>query len=273
MIHILTIHWNSEKWIDIQLKYLNHYIDQPFKVYAYLNGIENVKNHVSKYHYVSTEHIKSHATKLNLLADMVAKSEKQDDIIIFIDGDAFPIAPIIPFILVALTNYQLAAIQRQENYGDIQPHPSFCITTVAYWKKIQGDWNSGDITWKDTLGNDVKDVGGIMLKKLIQHNEPWYKLLRSNKIDQNHPVLFGKYDNLIYHHGAGFRSPVMRSDSNKIKFLALKKMIFSIFSKILPKRLVIDWFGPYRKLKIENNQLSDDMYQKIQDDFYFFNQL
>lgn len=273
MIHILTIHWKSDMWIDLQLKYFKHFIDQPFKVYAFLNGIKNVHEHKNKFFYVSTENIRSHAIKLNILADMVLLSARHDDIIMFIDGDAFPIAPIPIFLKKTLSKYPLAAIQRKENYGDMQPHPSFCVTTVSYWKKIKGDWKSGNVTWKDTLGNKVSDVGGVMLNKLNQRGDSWYKLLRSNSIDQNHLVLFGKYDDLIYHHGAGFRSPVMRADSNKIRLLSLKKLLYSLFSKVLPKPMAIKLFGPFRKLKLENKKMSNEMYQQIQNDFFFFNRL
>ena len=39
----------------------------------------------------------------------------------------------------------------------------------------------------------------------------WYPMLRSNRRDL-HPLWFGLYEDLIYHHGAGFRPPVSRAD-------------------------------------------------------------
>jgi hypothetical protein len=36
-------------------------------------------------------------------------------------------------------------------------------------------------------------------------------MLRSNKRDL-HPLWFGVYENLVNHHGAGFRKPAMRTD-------------------------------------------------------------
>ena len=68
MIHIATVHWQDDRWIDIQLKYLNNNITHPFKVYAFLNGLE--RDHRSKFFYSSSEPIQSHAIKLNLLADI-----------------------------------------------------------------------------------------------------------------------------------------------------------------------------------------------------------
>ncbi len=274
MIHILTIHWKSDRWIDTQLKYLNHFIKQPFKVYAFLNGIKDVSKHQEKFFYVSTEAIKSHPSKLNLLADLACmNAESSKDYLLFLDGDAFPIASLDPFIEKTLAAYPLAAVQRKENYGDQQPHPCFCITQIDYWKRINGNWHMGDVRWNNTLGKPVGDIGGIMLRKLQQHNASWFKLLRSNQINTDHPVLFGKYHDLVYHHGAGFRSPVMRSDSNQVKFLKTKRLVFNMFAKVLPKKTTIKYFAPFQKLKKENQLLSDEMYNKIQADFNFYESL
>jgi hypothetical protein len=100
------------------------------------------------------------------------------------------------------------SIRRDENDGDIQPHPSFCATTAIFWKKIDGDWSPGH-TWKNNSDQIVTDTGGNLLEKLKGHK--WYPMLRTNDINL-HPLFFGIYSDIIYHHGAGFRSPVSRVD-------------------------------------------------------------
>ena len=129
MIHILTVHWLTDRWVDIQLQYLNRHISVPFKVYAFLNALP--ADHRSKYFYNSTENITSHAIKLNLLADMATlHTRDENDWLMFLDGDAFPIGDIVAFGGDKLTEHKLLAIRRSENMGDLQPHPSFCLTTV-----------------------------------------------------------------------------------------------------------------------------------------------
>jgi hypothetical protein len=152
----------------------------------------------------------NHAKKLNYLADIILKESDDDDYLIFIDGDAFPIADLFLFLKRILGQYFLAAVRRDENGGDIQPHPCFCATTTQFWKRIQGDWSPG-FTWKNSAGMDVTDVGGTLLGVLLQHAIPWYPMLRSNTKNL-HPLWFGIYDGLIYHHGAGFRPAVSRID-------------------------------------------------------------
>jgi hypothetical protein len=69
MMHIATVHWRSDRWIDVQLRYLKRHLDVPHQIYAFLNDVPG--DHADKFFYSSAEPIKSHATKLNLLADVI----------------------------------------------------------------------------------------------------------------------------------------------------------------------------------------------------------
>ena len=40
MIHIATVHWMSDRWIELQLAYLRRNMDRPYRVYADLEGID-----------------------------------------------------------------------------------------------------------------------------------------------------------------------------------------------------------------------------------------
>ncbi|KAA3641643.1 MAG: hypothetical protein DWP95_06415 [Proteobacteria bacterium] len=148
MIHVLTIHWKSAEWIDIQLKYLKENLNQPFRVYAFLNDVPNVEEHKNKFFYYNTEDIKSHPIKLNLLADIAGfAAENDNDYLMFLDGDAFPINSLDDLFINTMENYPLAAVQRLENNDDIQPHPCFCGWKVSVWNGVCGDWAHGGITW------------------------------------------------------------------------------------------------------------------------------
>src|ERR1700722_1927741 len=118
MINIATVHWHDESWIDIQLEYLKRNLHEPFRVYAWLNGVPG--NHRHKFHYVNTEPVQSHAVKLNILADLIYfDSNRNDDLIVFLDGDAFPIGDVVALVRQKLAKYPLVAIQRLENNGDL----------------------------------------------------------------------------------------------------------------------------------------------------------
>lgn len=204
MIHIATVHWRSDQWVDPQLHYLNRHIDEPFRMYGWLDRQEMADAHAHKFDYWTNIKIRAHETKLTLLGDIMANGVPDDDILVFIDGDAFPIAPIMPFLREQLQQFPLVAIQRLENNGDSQPHPCFCATTAKFWRELPGDWRRG-ATWINPQGVEVTDVGGNLRQLLIDRDIDWLPILRSNKVNP-HPLNFGVYGDLVYHHGGGFRA-------------------------------------------------------------------
>ena len=191
MIHIATVHWHDDRWLEPQRRYLEHNLAAPYRVHADVDGPG------------------SHAEKLNALAAQIVHEAEPDDVLIFLDGDAFPIAPLEPFLRLTLARFPLAAIRRDENLGDKQPHPSFCATTVGFWQQVRGDWTPGP--WTNDLGWEIEDPGGKLLAELTDRQVEWRALRRSNRVEL-HPVLFGVYDDVVYHHGAGFRQAFDRVD-------------------------------------------------------------
>jgi len=208
VINFVTVHWQSAKWIDVQLDYLQRNVAAPFRVYASLNGIDDPAVR-ARFHYAAdVEGI--HAEKLNALAAHVIAEADPTDPLVFIDGDAFPVRPLVPWIADTLAAYRLAAVRRDDNLGDRQPHPCFCLTTVGLWGDIDGDWRKGG-TWVNAEGRELTDVGGNLLVQLRQRGIEWLPLLRTNTTNL-HPLFFGVYGHRVYHHGAGFRDKESRLD-------------------------------------------------------------
>jgi hypothetical protein len=208
MINVVTVHWQTPKWIEIQLAYLERNLRNDFRVFATLNGIADLELR-NRFHY-SDDVEGTHEEKLNALAQVVIEHADPTDTLIFIDGDAFPVRPLDAWISETLQSYPLAAVRRDENLGDPQPHPCFCVTTVGFWRDIGGDWSRGG-TWTNTVGKEVTDPGGNLLHRLRELDLPWLPLLRTNTSDP-HPLWFAIYGHLVYHHGAGFREMFSRAD-------------------------------------------------------------
>jgi len=207
VLYIATVHFRTAKWIDVQRRYLDRNIVGPFKLFGALEGIPD--EYRAKFDFaIETKGI--HAGKLNLLASEIVKEAEADDIILFLDGDAFPIVDPMPTILRGLESTSLVAVRRDENRGDKQPHPCFCALRVREWERLHGDWSEGFI-WKDDHDKSVTDVGGNLLHALEQSGSAWTPLLRTNKLDE-HPVWFAVYGGIVYHHGSGFRRPIARID-------------------------------------------------------------
>ncbi len=206
MIHVATVHWLDPKWISPQRRGLAAHVDEPFRVVANLEGIG------AAYDEYFDQVVRTggpHPDKLNSLADVVSCHAAPEDLLVFLDGDAFPVRPIGPWLRDLLSVHPLAAVRRDENAGDLQPHPCFCVTTVGFWNEIGGDWRAG--TWVTSEGLEASDVGGRLLATLRARSAPWRPILRSNQVDL-HPVLYGVYERRVYHHGAGFRPPIARAD-------------------------------------------------------------
>ena len=194
------MHYGSPLWVDIQTRYLREHVSTPYKTWTSLEGIDPT---YSSYFDRVIDQTGRHSDKLNHLAIEIAGEASPDDLIMFLDGDAFPIADPLPLITQGLASAPLVAVRRPENLGDPQPHPSFCVTTVKAWCDLGGDWSQG-FRWTNTQGRRVSDVGANLLRKLELTKTHWVEVLRSNRTDLD-PVFFGIYGDVVYHHGAGFR--------------------------------------------------------------------
>jgi len=227
VIYYLTIHWHSDRWVKLQHEMLKRYTTGDYRVYGFLNGLEP-----ESYKYFDVVRSDAddpwHDEKLDRLAEMVLSDSSNDrDWMIFLDGDAFPVAPIDAQLTKFFEQYPLVAIQRIENMGEQHAHPSFCATTTGFWRKYKPSWRKG-YTWTMTGGREETDVGGELLRILDEDRIPWKKLHRSNHRNL-HPLLFGIYEDLVYHHGTGFRGGVVLF----MDHVAHIETITSLYGKLL----------------------------------------
>jgi hypothetical protein len=205
MIHVLTVHWRFDFWVDVQLAHLRRYLRDPFRTYAFCDGTK--RDHSAQFDYCAPQKgVVDHATKLNALAAVACERADDADVLVFCDSDAFPVRDITQYVRDGLARWPLVAVQRLENAGDMQPHPCFALTTAGFWRKIGGDWRSGP-TWTNAFGQVVTDVGANLLRALARDKVEWGKMLRSNR-SELHPLLFSLYDGVVYHHGAGSRPTI-----------------------------------------------------------------
>jgi len=277
MIHIATVHWRSDRWIDIQLRYLERNLDEPYRVYAWID--EGMRGQASKFFYATDVAVDRHELKLTLLGDLVAHAAADDEQIMFIDGDAFPIAPMGPFLRDKLERYPLVAVRRDENNGDPQPHPSFCVTTAGFWRGLPGDWRRGH-TWTNPQGKQVTDVGGNLLGLIEDAGIEWYPMLRTNRVNP-HPLQFGVYEDLVYHHGGGFRLTA----GGRLWRASVEDKLNSSMRGRLASRLPADGIGgrirkridPLRRyrrtLGAELARVNERVFELIQRDDEFYRQL
>jgi len=253
VIHIATLHYRDDRWIDIQLRYLERHTDEPFLVYASLEGIDlayQARFHCALDHTGLEPRLYQGSrteAKLRLLSDEILRRARTGDLLVFMHGDAFPIAEWVGPVRRMLEGSPLAAIRRDENFEPI-PHWSFCATTAGFWEEIGGDWSRGP-TW-ESHGLHT-DTGASLWEKLERRGIAWHPILRSNRTNL-HPLWFGVYDGIVYHHGAGFRTPMSRADGTTYAHLPIPLRNFA---------------GVRRR--IANSMLSRRMHRRIRKDERF----
>jgi hypothetical protein len=270
LIHIATIHWPTSRWIDIQQYYLKKNISEEFSCFAVIHvkseqeatGFEYIKRSVSA----------DHAKHLNHLQSEVIKSASgDDDILVFLDGDAFPVIPLDEHLKNWLEKAPLVAIQRPENDGEFLPHPGFSAARIRTWKELGACWGPSR-----TVSGFGRDPGGGLYDRIEELGIGWVKLLRTNRYNL-HPLFFGIYQDVLYHHGAGFREPISRIDMVKEGLGEKRKSPASRISEILPNRFFLPVkrrISPFRKAEyriiLRNRVLHEEVFEQIRSDRDFY---
>ena len=257
MIYIATVHFKDARWIEPQATYLRRHLTEPYRVFASCQGVD------SGWHDFFDCVVPSaggHSGKLNLLAAEIAAVADPDDLVVFLDGDAFPIADPLPLVRSLLQNNDLVAIRRDENDADRQPHPSFCVTSVGTWRDLGGDWSEGHV-WR-AGSRRTTDVGGNLLRALERSGTPWAPLLRSN-VANLHPLMFGVYAGIVYHHGAGFRKTFQAVDKASVAAVgpASRRTSFHIGNVKIKRDSARKRY--IKGVRRRNQQLSDDVFRSL----------
>lgn len=242
-----------------------------FKLYGHIYPYDSKENHLySHFSHIESTSVKDHATKLNLLSEIICSKAKADDIIMLLDGDAFPCDFIEYDFLKIVDDNIFGAIQQVECFDEPIPHPSFFIARVDSYLKHKFDWTPGP-HW-DTEQGKFTDVGARIWDYALKNNYFWSPLKRTNK-HNIHPLWFGVYENKIYHHGAGFRNPISKIDrlypSNQF---GRCKWLFKFIEKAQCKMSIENIYrfqnltGFKWLLVKKNKRISRKVFRQIQDD-------
>lgn len=212
MINFATLHYRSADWIDLQLDYIARHTTEAYRVWACLDQIP--ADYSDRFHY-SEDKGAGIAEEYDYLAGLICEDEEaaDDDWIVFLHGDTIPIADWVGEVREAMERdgTEMVGIRRDENLGEPHPHACFTVCTVGLWRRLGTTWKSGP-KWEGSNGKQVTDLGAQLWRALEDGGVPWSPLLRSNEKDL-HPLWFGIYGGIVYHHGAGFRLPISRIDS------------------------------------------------------------
>ena len=197
MLHIASAHSGSPRWLSIQRRQIAEHIKVPHLRWGSVALIDAA--HAAQFDR-AIEQKGPEAGKLNHLALEISQEAAEEDLLMFLAPDAFPIADPMPVIERALTEAPLVAVRRSENDCEPQPHPCFCVTTVGAWRRLAGDWSDGYPFSAPGLGR-VTDLGANLLRRLELTSTPWVALQRTNGTPFD-PLHFAVYGGIVYFHDA-----------------------------------------------------------------------
>jgi hypothetical protein len=113
----------------------------------------------------------------------------------------------------------------------------------------------------------VTDVGGNLLGALEERGVEWEPILRTNRRNL-HPLWFGVYGDLVYHHGGGFRRrPISRVDAALVHRRRLGRWPGL-------RRLEHEWIGLRNRRGFDRTErLSEEIFGRLQRDEAFWREL
>jgi hypothetical protein len=201
VIHVATVHHRDPRFIDLQLAALTRWMGEPFETWAVTDGVPG-----DRFDHVVTATSTKHGPRLDAITAAITQTADPSDVILFLDGDAWPVADPTPTIREVTDRGEILAVRRDESPAGPWPHPLFCAVTVTTWAALDASW--APETWHDPAVALRYDVGAGVGRRLIETHRVFTPLLRMNAHNP-HPLFFGVYGRhgqaLVYHHGAGFR--------------------------------------------------------------------
>lgn len=215
MIHVITHHFAIQAWLEIQKRHLEKYTKnkENVKIHVFLFKTSLPQDFVvpSNYSIVSLDEEgiqNAHHIVVETCYDRFVKPQlNDDDIVVYMDSDAFPIDFWDEAVENNLKDHDISAVYRYEDRGLLQPDqyypwPHLCF--FAFRKKA-----------RDLYGfiHEVPDgfpcPGFTMCDMIREKGIKVKEMLRTNKFN-SHNVMFGIYDDIIYHQSSGSRAIVGR---------------------------------------------------------------
>jgi hypothetical protein len=144
---------------------------------------------------------------MNFLYENIQEEFKEDDLLLFIDADAWPIKDWVKPVDSLLEEHAVVAVERRENPEPLlkeehkpYPHPTFFAVKAKFWKE---NYEKG-LRWALRIEDSIQTAGPTIKHWLKDNGYTSYPLLRTNCINI-HPLYYGIYGDIVYHHGAGTR--------------------------------------------------------------------
>tara|TARA_R110000824_G_scaffold249305_1_gene438289 strand:+ start:4252 stop:5040 length:789 start_codon:yes stop_codon:yes gene_type:complete len=200
--------FGRDDWLKIQSRHLQKYSEEPYTVHCFLD--DNLDKSPEDIEYLDKRYpfykfyraIRGeHYDQVNEAVREISPQVRNEDIIVFLDCDAFPCDKIWQkTVRENLSTHDITAVVMRENYhfsddyNEI-PHLCFFATTKQIWEENSLKWG---------LEGKYQNPQRGMLDKINNANLTLKEINRTNEFDA-HRVCFGIYGDIVYHHACGIR--------------------------------------------------------------------
>ncbi len=272
-MHILTQHFGTDAWFEIQKNHLEKYTlkKERYKVYlaTYKTSIPDSFILPPNYVHINLNEHPEFRNEHYLIIEeayekFVKPHAKDNDIIIYMDNDAFPCDSWEDKLESYLTENDICAVYRYEDRGLDQPdqyfpYPHLCF--FSFKKKTRDMYG-----FKHEIPEGFPCPGFTICDVIRQNNLKVKELIRTNKFN-SHNVMFGIYDDMIYHHSSGSRAKVGRPYATLGAKSDHRKMCYEGIDFFL-RQDVLSHLPPWIETEVNdvNLKIFDVIFDKIKDD-------
>ena len=275
MKHIITLHYATQHWFEIQKNHIEKYTTKKEDYIVYLATYKcdlptnftlppNYK-HIRLDDYVQNNNIlirNVHHEIIEYVYNIfVVKDCKDDDIIVYLDSDAFPCDYWENKIEMYFNEHDIASVYRYEDIGpDLDkkyfPCPHLCFFSFIKEKKEKHKFVFDITPPFQCPGTSIRDVAE-------QNNLKIKEMIRTNKFDLNR-VMFGVYDDIIYHQSSGSRGVVGRPYKSGACGVDKSRHCFEGIDYLLRPAIPHDWINT--KVGDISLKIFDMVYDEIKND-------
>jgi len=242
MIHIITHHYSTTAWFEIQKRHILKYSDPektPYKLYLAKYNIDMPEDFdlPDNWEIVDLDNLypengkNEHYLHMQWLYENCVKDKAEDDdIIMFLDSDAFPCDERwLESISIGLygnkyknliPEHQLPSdyepvkavvIHFLENRGIAQPADYYPYPDLCFFTTLKKTWEDHNLEWYIDFSNPMHQNPGFGMKDKIMQTDfgPVVAITRTNKFNA-HNVMFGVYGDFLYHQHCGSRAIIGR---------------------------------------------------------------
>jgi hypothetical protein len=285
VIHILTLHFATNAWLEIQKRHILKYTNkEDYKLWLGKYNLELPEEFEFPANWelidldkdYPEENINEHYLQMEWMYGNYIKNEMtDDDIVVFIDSDAFPCEPRWIFALKEAIEgdssehrADVVCLYQMENRGMAQPDEYYPYPDLCFFATTKKAWVENNLEW-GLFSPDHQNPGFGMHDRIAAAELRVGALTRTNRFNA-HRVMFGVYGDMIYHQACGSRAIIGRPMATGQAAANNRRQCYTGVD-LFGRSLIGNWFEEEFEEECAdiintNTEIFDIIYNKIQKD-------